>query len=308
MELKKIQEKNRPLFSLLRQLRLPLGQYVIVGSGPLGIRGLREIQDIDLIVNDTLWAVLVKKYGEKDKRIVFPEGNIEAFLENSSELSRGNRIQEAEMIEGLPFDALSHVQSFKKTRAHPKDIKDLLALQTFIPSLQKYQDSVLYAAYLATPLGDMVAIGDDKALYLLEFADKKGLWQEIERLEKRTNASTLLKDSSPIHSIRLELDQYFQKKLKTFTTPLCQIGTPFQIKVWQELQKIPFSKTLSYAELAIAIGRPTACRAVARANSTNPLAIIVPCHRVIETSGKLGGYAGGISRKESLLKLESLSL
>lgn len=82
------------------------------------------------------------------------------------------------------------------------------------------------------------------------------------------------------------------------------IGSSFQMRVWEELEKIPFGQTRSYQEIATAIGRPTACRAVARANSTNQLAIIIPCHRVINSSGALGGYAGGLSRKQWMLKHE----
>lgn len=81
-------------------------------------------------------------------------------------------------------------------------------------------------------------------------------------------------------------------------------GTPFQRRVWEELERIPSGETISYQELAIRIGQPTAVRAVARANGANQLAIVIPCHRVIRTNGDLGGYAGGLARKETLLKLE----
>ncbi len=162
-----------------------------------------------------------------------------------------------------------------------------------------------YQAKFETPLGSMTAVADDKSLYLLEFLDQKGFEKEMGRIEERLQGRIILGETKPIQQIRSELDQYFQGTLRTFQTPISGLGTPFQHRVWKELQNIPFGQTLSYSDLACAIGRPTARRAVARANSLNPLAIIVPCHRVIEKGGGLGGYAGGVARKEQLLKLES---
>ena len=107
-----------------------------------------------------------------------------------------------------------------------------------------------------------------------------------------------------IKSIEKELKQYFSSKLLEFKTPVHLIGSEFQKSVWQALQKIQIGKTCSYADQAKAIGKPTAFRAVANANGMNPLGIIIPCHRVINTNGELGGYGGGLARKEWLLKHE----
>lgn len=158
---------------------------------------------------------------------------------------------------------------------------------------------------LGTPLGQMIAVANDEFLYLLEFEDQKGLSRQLQQIEKRFKKKILSAETFPIESIRSELDQYFRGTLQTFQTPIFWLGTPFQDRVWKELQKIPFGQTRSYSDLASCIQHPTAQRAVARANSTNPLAIIVPCHRVIEKGGGLGGYAGGINRKEQLLRHES---
>ncbi len=155
-----------------------------------------------------------------------------------------------------------------------------------------------------TPLGKIVAIANEKALYLLEFTDRKNVQKEIDRLQSKGQSSILEGETAPISQIKEELAKYFAGKLPTFTTPIAPIGSPFQLLVWETLRKIPFGKTLSYAELATAIGRPTAYRAVAQANGANQLALIIPCHRVINQSGKLGGYAAGIDRKEQLLQLE----
>jgi AraC family transcriptional regulator, regulatory protein of adaptative response / methylated-DNA-[protein]-cysteine methyltransferase len=160
---------------------------------------------------------------------------------------------------------------------------------------------ILKAAWLDTPLGPMVAIADDKALYLLEFVDRRGLEREVERLRKKVKAAIIPGTTSPIHSIENELEQYFSGKLTAFKTPLHLLGSDFQKTVWQQLLQIPYGKTKSYAELAKTINKPTAFRAVANANGANQLAIIIPCHRVINTSGNLGGYGGGIARKKWLL-------
>ena len=101
-----------------------------------------------------------------------------------------------------------------------------------------------------------------------------------------------------------EVDEYFAGRRTTFSIPLAAEGTPFQAEVWKALRAIPFGETRSYADIAAAIGRPRAVRAVGAANGRNPLGIVVPCHRVIGADGSLTGYAGGMSRKKFLLDLE----
>ncbi len=166
---------------------------------------------------------------------------------------------------------------------------------------------VLNASWIDTPLGPMIAIADEHALYLLEFVDRKGLEREIERLRKKTRSAILPGETNPIHSIKDELEQYFTGALKKFKTPLFLLGSPFQRRVWEELVKIPYGRTISYLDLANAIGKPTAFRAVAQANGANQLALIIPCHRVINSSGELGGYGGGVTRKKWLIDLEKQS-
>ena len=101
-----------------------------------------------------------------------------------------------------------------------------------------------------------------------------------------------------------QLGEFFAGKRRTFDFPLAPKGTEFQKRVWAELVKIPFGETISYGELAKRVGNPNASRAVGRANATNPIALIVPCHRVIGTNGKLTGYAGGLDLKDKLLTWE----
>jgi len=115
-------------------------------------------------------------------------------------------------------------------------------------------------------------------------------------------------DFSPHHvleALEEELADYFAGKLKKFDSPLVEPGTPFQESVWAALRDIPYGETRSYAELARAVGNPKAVRAVAQANGRNRIAILVPCHRVINTGGKLGGYGGGLWRKRRLLEIEA---
>ena len=101
-----------------------------------------------------------------------------------------------------------------------------------------------------------------------------------------------------------ELESYFRGELRAFTGELDLVGTQFQKDCWQALLRIPYGQTCSYADIASAIGRPNACRAVGQANHDNPIAIIVPCHRVLGADGTLTGYGGGLSTKEKLLRLE----
>lgn len=148
---------------------------------------------------------------------------------------------------------------------------------------------------IETPLGAMQAIANEKALYRLEFVDCLSQTSELPALK-----------TAPIASIEHELNLYFEKKLRHFSTPLIFSGTPFQNMVWRQLQTVAFGTTASYSDIATGIHRPTACRALARANGKNPLLIIIPCHRIINHNGALGGYWAGLERKKWLLKHERI--
>ncbi|WP_058300686.1 bifunctional transcriptional activator/DNA repair enzyme AdaA [Gorillibacterium timonense] len=163
---------------------------------------------------------------------------------------------------------------------------------------------VLKASWLDTPLGPMLAIADETQLYLLEFVDRRGLEREVERLRRKTKAAIVPGQTEPIVSIEQELADYFNGTLTEFKTPLYLLGSPFQKSVWTQLMSIPPGETRSYADLARALGNPNAFRAVAQANGANQLAIVIPCHRVINSDGELGGYGGGITRKQWLLTHE----
>lgn len=171
------------------------------------------------------------------------------------------------------------------------------------PSLSGHSN-ILKAQWLDTRQGPMIAISDEDALYLLEFVDCRGLEREVERLRQKTKSAIIPGQTQPINSIQKELDQYFEGKLKQFKTRLFFLGSPFQKRVWDELKRIPYGETRSYLDIAKAIGNHAACRAVAQANGANQIAIAIPCHRVINSNGDIGGYGGGITRKQWLIDLE----
>ncbi|AEK74861.1 methylated-DNA--protein-cysteine methyltransferase [Rickettsia conorii subsp. heilongjiangensis] len=162
----------------------------------------------------------------------------------------------------------------------------------------------LKAAWLDTPLGSMLAISDEKLLYLLEFVDRRGLEREIERLRIKTESAIIPGSTEPILMIEEDLQLYFNGTLQKFNTPIWLLGSPFQKMVWQELINIPYGETRSYLNQAKALGKPNSYRAVANANGMNQLAIIVPCHRIINSNGKLGGYSRGLHRKKWLIEHE----
>ncbi|MFE7379411.1 methylated-DNA--[protein]-cysteine S-methyltransferase [Streptomyces zhihengii] len=113
------------------------------------------------------------------------------------------------------------------------------------------------------------------------------------------------RDASPFTEAARQLDAYFARELTDFDLPMRFDGTPFQLRVWEQLRRIPYGRTRTYGELAEALGNPNASRAVGLANGRNPIGIIVPCHRVIGSSGSLVGYGGGLGRKQRLLAFES---
>ena len=162
----------------------------------------------------------------------------------------------------------------------------------------------LQVDWIETPLGRMIAIADESALYMLEFTDRKNMKGQLARLVKYYGRPIVAGSTAVTQQIRDELTDYFDGTLKVFSTKLALTGTPFQRQVWEALQEIPYGETRSYAELAVAVGSEKAVRAVAGSNARNALAIIIPCHRVIGKNGSLSGYAGGVERKLQLLKAE----
>lgn len=153
-------------------------------------------------------------------------------------------------------------------------------------------------------LGPMIIGATSKGICLLEFSDRRMLEYQLKTLSKRFDAAIIPGTNKHIEQIKKELDEYFKGSLKKFRTPMVYPGTEFQQKVWDELQNIPYGKTISYIELAERVGIKNASRAVGTANGMNRIAIAIPCHRVVNKNGQLGGYGGGLYRKKWLLDLE----
>jgi methylated-DNA-[protein]-cysteine S-methyltransferase len=153
----------------------------------------------------------------------------------------------------------------------------------------------MYYCYLNTPIGDLLLAGDEEALCLVGFP------QGSMRREPETD---WIYSEKPFKEASDQLVSYFAGKLQSFDLKLRPGGTEFQLQVLNELQKIPYGSTASYGDIAKRIGKPKAVRAVGAANGRNPIPIIIPCHRVIGSTGKMTGFGGGIPTKEALLRLE----
>ena len=169
------------------------------------------------------------------------------------------------------------------------------------------QAQVLKINYIKTILGVMLVIADDNYVYMLDFKDAKNLGNKVLQVYTKTNSIISAGTNRIILSIEKELALYFQGKLKVFQTPVKLLGGRFEKMVWRKLRDIPYGETRSYLEQAKGLGSLKGFRAVGRVNSYNKLVIILPCHRVIKSNGELGGYGGGLKRKQWLINHENSS-
>lgn len=152
-------------------------------------------------------------------------------------------------------------------------------------------------ARLRTPLGTLIAIAAGGVVTGLHFDGGRHAPEIAPEWREEPYAS-------PLRECAEQLADYFAGKRQCFDLPVAPRGTPFQQRVWREIAKVPFGETITYAELAARAGSPGSARAAGAATGRNPLAIVVPCHRIVGTGGALTGYAGGLPRKERLLALE----
>jgi AraC family transcriptional regulator of adaptative response/methylated-DNA-[protein]-cysteine methyltransferase len=164
---------------------------------------------------------------------------------------------------------------------------------------------VVVCRNLWSPVGDMIAGASARGVCFLEWHSRGGVEKIRQRVEKRYRLSVVEGNNAHLDHLERELGDYFEGSLARFSVALDIQGTDFEQKVWSELQKIPYGQTRSYADIAGAVGQPRAFRACGRANGANYISIVIPCHRVIESSGKLRGYGGGLWRKKYLLELEA---
>jgi methylated-DNA-[protein]-cysteine S-methyltransferase len=157
----------------------------------------------------------------------------------------------------------------------------------------------MYYCIVKSPIGPILLAGDEEGLKHVNFMKGK---------KKIEVSDDWVENEEFFREISGQLEAYFSGKLKSFDIKLAPEGTEFQKSVWKALCEIPYGETRSYKDIAVSIGKPKAYRAVGLANNRNPIAIIVPCHRVIGADGKITGYAGGLDVKEFLLKLEENNL
>ncbi|MES2124979.1 MAG: methylated-DNA--[protein]-cysteine S-methyltransferase [Gemmatimonadota bacterium] len=162
------------------------------------------------------------------------------------------------------------------------------------------------AVSFPSPLGSLVAAAVEDGLCLLEFGDIARLESQAPRLRKWFKGPIVAGSHPHLDQLQQQLAEYFEGRRTEFTVPLVIRGAPFELGVWHALQQIPYGETRSYADVARAVANPKAVRAVGSANGRNRIAIVIPCHRVVNADGKLGGYGGGLWRKVRLLELEGV--
>jgi len=169
---------------------------------------------------------------------------------------------------------------------------------------QIFADEPVTLRWIESPVGILLAGAVDGEVCLLEFTDERRPETQSAVIGERLGRPAAPGDAPILDLLAAELEAYFRGDLRAFTVPLSFPGTPFQHRVWEELLRIPYGETISYAELARRVEKPAATRAVGHANGCNRIVILIPCHRVIASDGGLGGYGGGLARKRFLLGLE----
>jgi AraC family transcriptional regulator, regulatory protein of adaptative response / methylated-DNA-[protein]-cysteine methyltransferase len=205
------------------------------------------------------------------------------------EVRRGGRVDEARNGSGFESES-GFREAFTKIFGDP-------------PTATKAR-AALFAERIETPLGAMIAVADDEGLRLLEFIDRRATERELSILRKRLQTNVVPGQHQHLEAVRSQLADYFSGKNLEFDIPLAPVGSPFQLRAWKILRSIPIGETRSYSWMAKRLGDENARRAVGRANGTNMICIVIPCHRVIRADGTLCGYGGGLWRKKWLLDHE----
>ncbi|ARO15295.1 AraC family transcriptional regulator, regulatory protein of adaptative response / methylated-DNA-[protein]-cysteine methyltransferase [Ketogulonicigenium robustum] len=218
------------------------------------------------------------------------------------EMARQRRLREGftALAEGAKVITAQHEASFESASAFRAAFARLLGCAP----ADLRADALLRATWIPTPLGDMIAVSSHTHLHLLEFVDRKALPAELRRLQAAARQPIGVGAQPPSDQAAAELADYFAARSSRFTTPLAVAGSAFTQSVWDALRTIPAGQTRSYSDIARQIGRPSAVRAVARANGANQIALMIPCHRVIGADGALTGYGGGLWRKQRLIEIE----
>jgi len=164
--------------------------------------------------------------------------------------------------------------------------------------------NTIHIQYYKTKIGNLVLGCFQDRLCMLDFRYRKMRNSVDKRIKQGLNADFIERDDDILQKTRQQIDEYLSAHRKQFDIPILMVGSDFQKQVWQQLMRVSYGQTASYSDLAKRINHEKAVRAVASANGANALALIIPCHRIIESNGGLGGYGGGLSVKKRLLKIE----
>ncbi len=165
-------------------------------------------------------------------------------------------------------------------------------------------DNKINVSYHKTKIGELVIASYGGKICIVDFRYRRMRSTVDNRIKKALKVEFIEREDDVIRKTKREIDEYLDGKRKDFDIPIITIGTDFQKQVWSALMEIPYGKTVSYLDIAKSINNPKAVRAIGSANGANALALIIPCHRVIENNGGLGGYGGGLAVKKRLLKIE----
>ncbi len=271
------------------------------GETPIWLEGLLEeiktdptqkINDFELRKRG-LEPTRVRRWFKKNHGMTFQAYLRSLRINNAfGQIREGDQVIKSAYENG--YESLSaFVDSFKNSTGFtPKESKD---------------KNIISVTRIPTPLGPMLAGATEEGICLLEFTDRRMLETQIKRLRKYLKAELLPGESPFFDPLKKELEEYFEGQRKEFSIPLVTPGSEFQRKVWEVLKEIPYGKTRSYKDQAIAVGNLKAIRAVATANGDNRIAILIPCHRVIGSDGQMTGYGGGIWRKQWMIEMERRS-
>jgi AraC family transcriptional regulator, regulatory protein of adaptative response / methylated-DNA-[protein]-cysteine methyltransferase len=237
---------------------------------------------------------------------VTPERARRWFMEHYgmtfAEWQRGRRLAEAftQIRDGSPIDDVVFANGYDSHSGFREAFTKTFGSTPGKPGPEDF----ISVQFIETPIGPMIAAGTAKGICFLEFSDRRMLEHNYKQIRKRFSMAVLPGTNKCLEQLRNELDSYFKGRLVSFTVPLEVRGTPFQERAWAELCRVPYGETISYEEQARRMGDIKAVRAVARANGTNRIGILIPCHRVVGKDGELTGYGGGLWRKRLLLELE----
>jgi len=268
------------------------------GDYPESVKNI--IKEINIDPSLRLKAADLRKRGIQPEKLTrwFKKNMNMTFVAYQKSIRIGNaygQIRLGEQVTGTAFnsgyESLSgFADSFKKQTG-------------FTPTQSKHR-KVIVTTRIPTILGPMLACAVEEGICLLEFVDRPMLETQLKRVQKILGGKTMPGLSKYFELLSMQLTEYFEGRRKQFTIPMVLDGTLFQQKIWDILQEIPYGTTRSYQQQAECAGNKKALRAVAKANGDNRIAILVPCHRVIGSNGKLTGYGGGLWRKQYLLDLE----